>query len=345
MKPCLASVVAVLTTAMGSLAPGGASAAAVRRASAQPLDLLVAEGALWESRLVVPAGNQEAPLANVRRLDPTTLRPAGPTVPLAFPGGLLAGGAGRVWVNTPTRVVGLDPRTGQPAVRTGGSSDTGAAAPAVASGRVWAIDRFRQRLVSPSTRPDPRVLSVRLPQAAVALATGPGAIWVALLGPVRHTPGGGQARGPGSVLRVDARTGHVRSRTAVGLNPKAIATGLGLTWVVNASDSTITRIAGSGRRVGEPAWFGEPIPGPAPGVDAAFGRGRIWAISGALGGLVATLTPGADTPTVGRVPLGKSEALVALAAGPVGAYVAIGGPKPRICRLSDDIQVVRCRRL
>ena len=214
----------------------------------------------------------------------------------------------------------------------------------IARGTIWTIDPQREHLRSVRTDSLRQGATIRLSRRMpLAITAYRHLLWVTVIGPVRNTSGG-PSRGPGSIYWTNPQTGNVHGKLPVGTRPASVVAGLGRVWVVNANDATITRVRplSSGRAsADEPIAYTEPST-DLQVVDASVGRGRFWMIDQRLR-FVVVLTPTATTPTAIPVGLKRGETLAAITSGPSGTYVAIAGPRPRICRVRDDLGVGPCR--
>ena len=102
------------------------------------------------------------------------------------------------------------------------------------------------------------------------------------------------ARAPtaGSVALLDARTGAIRGRVAVGSTPSAVATGEGGVWVVDADEQTVSRVDPRTREVTTFATGATPT-------DVATGAGAVWVGNGNV--VRGTQVAGAVATAVARV--------------------------------------------
>jgi ABC-type branched-subunit amino acid transport system substrate-binding protein/streptogramin lyase len=168
----------------------------------------------------------------------------------------LAIGAGAVWAisGATSRVLEIDPRTGSIRARipiAGGSgvSDPAPFAMAVGEGAVWVLNGNAPSL----TRIDPTLAAVSdtIPLGVgsnpSALATGAGAVWVAL-------------SGEGAVARVGARSGTVRKIPVSGA-PTGVAVGSGRVWV-SVQPGFRAGLADRGRAVRVPGDVKQPFCSP-----------------------------------------------------------------------------------
>jgi streptogramin lyase len=126
------------------------------------------------------------------------------------------------------------------------SIDVGEGAAAIASGfdSVWVAKQGTGNLLRISVRSrQRRGDATALPAGdPVAVAAAEGAVWVGL----RATPDGD---GPGSVVKLDPRTGAIEQQLAVPGGLQDLAVGEDAVWVTNRGAATVTRIGiADGRR-------------------------------------------------------------------------------------------------
>lgn len=139
-------------------------------------------------------------------------------------------------------------------------------------------------------------------------------------------------RGPGTLVRLDQRSGATRGRTTVGRGAGAIvASGSGV-WVANTADRTLTRVGARGRRLATVP-YGERARVPGP-VDLAQDRaGSPWLLDPIFGaGRLVTVRPGRSVATVVTIGDGRTAA-TRVAAGDAGVFVALDAPGLPLCRL------------
>jgi DNA-binding SARP family transcriptional activator/ABC-type branched-subunit amino acid transport system substrate-binding protein len=110
--------------------------------------------------------------------------------------------------------------------------------------------------------------------AAVLLALGAAVSAVLLL---RHDDEAGRTAvvvpGQGAVVALDAGTGSVRRRIALGRTPTAIAARDGVVWLVDADARTVLRLSERSREV-------ETLSTGATPTDVAVGAGSVWVANG-----------------------------------------------------------------
>jgi streptogramin lyase len=187
-----------------------------------PVLMAVGEGSVW----VTLDGARQA-LAEV---DPRSMRVTR-TIRLRSAGGVAVGG-GRVWVNSPQdgTVQPLDPVSGRavgPPARVG----TGPAGLVVGEGWLWVLHWERDLLTRVGL--DGRRVGAPVPAGpdAFELAVGAGWVWIT-------------NRQPGTVTRIDARTGRpAGAPLGVGNSPKGIAVLAGSAWVANHGSGSVTRLS------------------------------------------------------------------------------------------------------
>jgi DNA-binding SARP family transcriptional activator/ABC-type branched-subunit amino acid transport system substrate-binding protein len=161
----------------------------------------------------------------------------------------------------------------------------------------------------------PRTPARRRRRRAAAAMVGGGVLAAASALALLLTSGGAMAPPPvqgDAVAALDARTGDVVARVAVGRSPTTVAAGAGGVWVLNADDKTITRIDGDGR---SQRTLGI---GAAP-TDVAVGLGSVWIGNGGpvgraqFAGQTATALTQLDPATGGElatVPLPRPRGVV-----------------------------------
>jgi streptogramin lyase len=232
------------------LSEDGVSVSAPVEVARPPLRLAVGEGAVWVT---------SARDGSLARLDPSTLSPAKPSLPLGKGISGVAVGGGSVWVSSPRRgdVLRVEPSTRRVLARIHVGGRPGAIV--AGGGRIWVADdagggvtainaaggRIFKRGIAPHAVP-------------LRLAVGAGAVWVS-------------SASTGAVRRIDLTTATAAAPIAVGRGPAGITVGGGLVWVANSRSDQVTRIDPATR-----APFGLPITvGKRPGgIDA--GTESVW---------------------------------------------------------------------
>jgi branched-chain amino acid transport system substrate-binding protein len=114
-----------------------------------------------------------------------------------------------------------------------------------------------------------------LAAAAASVLAVLAAVAVAVL-LVRDGDDGGAAAvvpGEGAVVALDAATGKVRRRIALGRTPSAISVRDGVVWLVDADAQTVLRLSESSRVV-------ETLSTGATPTDVAVGHGAVWVANG-----------------------------------------------------------------
>jgi streptogramin lyase len=147
------------------------------------------------------------------------------------------------------------------------------------------------------------------PAPPVALAVGEEGVWV--LGEGR----GGVHTGspiPGTLARMNPRTGSMTSSTQVGLNPRHVAVGEGAAWVVSPVDGAVFRI--------DPATVTvtDRIPVRGLPTQITVGPTGLWVLDSA-GGMLYRIDPDVGRVT-GSVNVGPGA--VAVSAGQQSVWVA-----------------------
>jgi YVTN family beta-propeller protein len=243
---------------------------------------------------------QVAPAA-LLRLDPLTLVPKAPPLPLARGRALgLAVGGGYVWATSSDagEVLRIDPVSDTiTPVRVGGFP----VGIAVAAGSVWFVERDRAEL----GRLDPRTLQ----PVGKPMRVGGAPAWLA---PAAHYLFVGDAV-RGTVSRVDVRSGKAVGRPIRVAPPAKAASGLavapagGSVWVSSSASSTLARVSASsttsapravvassgktsagktrvlprGGAVVARIPLGRGAPAPLGGGALTVGEGAVWAMSNA----------------------------------------------------------------
>jgi DNA-binding beta-propeller fold protein YncE len=119
------------------------------------------------------------------------------------------------------------------------------------------------------------------------------------------------ATGNARVAQLDARSGRVETRVAVGNGPAAIAAGADAAWVADSIDNTLTRIDAAGVTTG-------PLPVGRGPSGIALGAGGVW-VANTLDDTVTGSTPPRARP-------GRSSALGQDRAASPSARAACGSP-------------------
>ncbi len=226
-----------------------------------------------------------------------------------------------MWTVVLTRATDGRPAITREGVTPIGGPDLGAASVAGGGGTIWTLGLRDRRLAAfPASGADAATtLTVGAAgDLATAVATGDGAVWVAL-----------QRSGNGLVVRVGADGSRIVRRTG-DLLPERIA----------VLPARVVAIGGD-RVTGVPTGSGRPWSRVAPGaIDVAAGYGSVWVLSRQDGG--RGLVTRRD-PTTGRVtgrraaPAGPTAIAVGLGAVwvangcPDGVLRAPVGPGPGVC--------------
>jgi len=216
----------------------------------------------------------------VREIDPATAAEVGAPIPVAQDPDAIAAGDGGVWVAS------------------------------LVAGTVSLIDPHRGQVVA----------STSLPDGAVRLALGPGAVWVSgqthSLSLVSPTPVGGSLRW--------------RS-VGVGQGPLGVAVGGGSVWVANVQSGTVSRVDPATVRVTATYRLaGEGGTGAEPEA-IAFWRGRLWVGDGQQAEMVA-LDPATGTQVGSALTL--PGVVRQLSADPAGGFWATTANPGTVLRLS-----------
>jgi hypothetical protein len=211
-----------------------------------------------------------------------------------------------VWIAEPGKVVRLDVATGRVLARIRTPRLSEDARLAAGYGSIWAtagnaVGRGGAAVYRISPRSDRVLATVRFDGAAMGIAAGGGAVWVAR-----------PAQGIGSVVRIDPHTDRIAGRAIeVGPGPDQVVFGGGSVWVENASPTSVVRINPETLKV-SPNPRELPRHTPSYPVSLALGRGSLWTAGADL--LTRTsLATGTVTESI-RIP--RAE-LVAVARGKV----------------------------
>ena len=308
----------VAPASLGIIDPGDNKVVASILGGRRPTALAVGADALW----VAGAG----PRGALFQVDPER-RAVARTVPLGR-GAVtdLAVGGGSLWAATGRGAIRVAPESGTVAARVdfrvfwhrarGGPIRAnvpppslyrrdacwpeGRAAIGFAGGTAWVLCRN-----SALARIDADDRLRAIPYAGlgpVALARGPGGMWVA-------------NERDDTVVRLDPATSSVVDDVAVGDRPRALAVGEGAVWVANFGSDSVSRIAvGPGRL---PAVTRTVEVGDGP-VAIAAGEGAVWVANS--DGTVSRIDPAnrsVETIEIGRTPL-------EIAAGHGYVWVTVG---------------------
>jgi DNA-binding beta-propeller fold protein YncE len=252
-------------------------------------------------------------VGRLQRVDPRTRRvdQFPPAVDLgggAYAG--IAGGAGSIWVAHDVAEGGIDrvdPATGE---GTDHVALPRASAVTATDDGVWAAYGGAGRATRNLARIDPRTVratGARLDAGRdpVALAVGDGSVWVV-------------NRAPGTLTRIDARSGRTRKVIAVGRRPTAVAVGTRAVWVLNGGDDTLTRVdPATNQPVDAPLSLGKQLE------DIALAGGRLWVA--AADRTVTVLDAVSGSPRGSPAPAGRAP-LVLVAEGD-SMWVASGADR------------------
>ena len=219
-------------------APGKRRRPSKRRALIAVAALVVA--AAVAAVLVVTLGGDEAPVAVVPnslvRIDPETNEIV-EVVPVGnWPDEVAAAGQYLFAVNVEDATLSrLDTTSGH--VQTFGAATNPVSLVTDDEGRIWIGSNTTPEVV----RIGAETLSVqrRIPLeglAATSMAVGDGSLWVS------SHPFGTGCPEPEGTSQVDLENGRVERTVLTGRCPNAVAYGEGAAWVVNAGESTVTRI-------------------------------------------------------------------------------------------------------
>jgi YVTN family beta-propeller protein len=253
-----------------------------------PNSIRSAGGELWVAALGDRTSNFRGTIFHVdaRRGRVVSLLHPGPG-----PHGLAYGHAA-LWTITYAGIARVDPRTG----RRLAVIDTGRWPRAIAVGRRWAwvvdstpfVARGSLVRIDPATN---RVVGrpLGLGRAPVAVAVGPGAVWIA-------------DELDGTLTRVDSEHRRVVARITVGRGPTSVVVGAGSVWVANTGEATVSRVDPARNRVTATIRVGLAPRG------LVVSRGSVWVASTASG-TVWRIDPRTNRATVAARGLGDPLAL------------------------------------
>lgn len=237
-------------------------------------------------------------------------------VPVGARPGDVVFGAGSIWVaNRDDETISqIDPvsRRVRSTTAPGGSID----GLAIDSVGLWASDVNRGRVVgiNPAFHSVARIVRIAAVaslgggRAAGPVAAGDGSVWV--------------GNGDASIVRLDARTHRVVSRTDVGNDPAAIAVGDGAVWIADDQDATVTRLDPATNAVADSTPVGD---GPSA---IAVGDGAVW-VADTQADEVQRIDPATTTLTA-TIAVGRRPTGVAVSAGAVWVANSLSGTVSRI---------------
>jgi streptogramin lyase len=236
----------------------------------------------------------------------------------------LSVGDGVVWELVGGRVTQIDPRSdrvvGRP-IRLPRPSF----ALAASAGALWAADYNNPVLRKLDPRTGHLLAAIRgIGLHVEAIAATKQAIWVASLGPwSKNSHGEITPLRPGTVSRVDPRSGRIVARIRVGRGPGTIAVGAESIWVANfrglRPDFSVSRIDPRTNRVVATIKLHRLLAGIAVGAGAAWilNPGRLFP-SGGLdmsGGTLIRIDPRTNHTVVRRLPGSSRPAAITFAHG------------------------------
>jgi streptogramin lyase len=108
--------------------------------------------------------------------------------------------------------------------------------------------------------------TVQVPDAAQEISLAEGGVWVTSQGPAKEAQ---DTRGPGTVTRIDARSGtQLGDPIDIGKRPTQLAVGGGSVWIARGAEDAVTKVDVAS---GEQTHFRANEP-----VDVAIGGGTVW---------------------------------------------------------------------
>jgi virginiamycin B lyase len=214
------------------------------------------DGAVWVANRT---------LSLVQRIDPATNAVTGVHDAIAHPCAGMAAEFGSIWVPScdDGEIDRIDPRTLRVAARIKAAPADSEGQIAADSHGVWVVSLAPAGHTTYLKEIDPRhnrvAGRVRVPQGAVAVTAGFGALWVTV--PAQ-----------GIVVRVDPVKRTVVKKIKVRLGARFLAAGEGGVWVLNQSDGSVSRISPATNRVVATI----PARVPGSGGCVATGLGKVW---------------------------------------------------------------------
>jgi serine/threonine-protein kinase len=244
--------------------------------------------------LRVAAGDAEvwatsAPDGTLSKINPQTLKVAGPPVRVGTGVSGVAVGEGSVWVSNPRqgRVLRVDPGSGRVLARIEVGGSPGAIA--VGDGRVWVADEAGAGVTAINALNGKVYKRGIVPHAApLRLAVGAGGLWVS-------------SASTSAVRRIDLGSANAGAPILAGRGPAGVTVAGGLVWVANSRAGTVTRVDPSLHTI-----LGDPISvgGSPGGIDA--GPETVWVANSADDTVtridIRTAEPTGDPINVGPAP-------------------------------------------
>ncbi len=252
----------------------------------------------------------------VRRFDPASGAWWSRPIPVGRAVVALAGGGGRVWAASAlsNTVVSIDSATGRVA-RTPVGVAPEPVSVATGAGGIWvaSLGAGTVSLINPAT--GEVTASVALPDGAVRLAVGDGAVWVT-----------GQSD---TLTRIDPKPVGLTLRwrsVVVGQGPIGVAVGDGAVWVANALSSTVSEVDPAHLRVLRTIPTGASDP-----ASVAAWRGLVW-VGGGQSPVVTAFDPATGGQVGGRVTIGGVVRQLVVGDGSLWAATANAGSVVRFSR-------------
>jgi sugar lactone lactonase YvrE len=212
---------------------------------------------------------------------------------------------------------------------------------AMDGGHVWVSVPVSHLLLGIDPHRRQEIARIRLPSAPVALAAGGGRVWAV----VQH-----DELKTSRLVRIDADSGELSGRAAVGTNPVGAAYGAGAVWVADAY-SQVYRVDPDSLAVRRIVLPGPPTALAVDGdtVWVATSRGALLAIDGARGRIRRTIRTGLTCNPVALAVSGHVlwvtenllDAVVPVDAttGKVGAPVQVGDHAEAAALEGDELWV------
>jgi DNA-binding beta-propeller fold protein YncE/predicted Ser/Thr protein kinase len=261
-----------------------------------PLRVAAGDGEVWAT---------SAPDGTLLKIDPKTLKVAGPPVRVGSGVSGVAVGEGSVWVSSPRdgRVLRVDPGSGRvlAKIEVGGSPG----AIAVGDGRVWVADEAGAGVTAVNALNGKVYKRGIVPHAApLRLAVGAGGLWVS-------------SASTSAVRRIDLGSADAGEPILAGRGPAGVTVAGGLVWVANSRAGTVTRVDPSLHTI-----LGDPISvgGSPGGIDA--GPETVW-VANSADDTVSRIEIADAEPTGSPISVGHDPGAVAVGADAV--WVANNG--------------------
>jgi DNA-binding beta-propeller fold protein YncE/predicted Ser/Thr protein kinase len=286
----VAVVAAVLVLALTLPGGDGVSVSDPIPIGKGPLRVAAGDGEVWAT---------SAPDGTLSKIDPKTLKVAGPPVRVGSGVSGVAVGEGSVWVSNPGegRVLRVDPGSGRVLARIPVRGSPGAIA--VGDGRVWVADEDGAGVTAINALNGKVYKRGIVPHAApLRLAVGAGGLWVS-------------SASTSAVRRIDLGSADAGAPILAGRGPAGVTVAGGLVWVANSRAGTVTRVDPSLHTI-----LGDPIAvgGSPGGIDA--GPETVW-VANSADDTVSRIDISDAEPTGDPISVGPDPGAVAVGADAV----------------------------